>query len=470
MTKVTTNISSEKSSDMDATRLYLKQVSKNALLTHAQEIELSQTIENSKKALLGYLFEIPGAVLEFERAIREVTGLQKNANTILNVDDAEAPKALENLQQIQSQIQAYLAQGCVDAEVRSQLSHDISELPFKLAFFDSQVQPFIVMANSITATQGEFMRFAVSCGISRELFLSHVNLGVSDARWSKFATTHALQVNQFQERLTLLAQPMGIDLALLVKKISLIRQQNRIREAAVEAMLKGNLRLVVSVAKKYTQVSPTPILDLIQEGNIGLLKAIEKFKWRMGFRFSTYATWWIKQCVLKALNEHHRIIRIPSHMADLAKQVIRARAEYSNSNGFEPSPREIAEMINVDVLQVERVYTVAQGTISLETPINGEDDQTIAQLIVDTEGANAFALMSEADTSAAVSEVLSELTPKEERVIRMRFGIGVNDESTLEHIGNRFGVTRERVRQIETRALQKLRDTELGSRLQAAFE
>ena len=470
MTEVATKAPAHKNSDMDATRLYLKQVSKNSLLNHAQEIELSQQIEASKKALLGHLFEIPGAVTDFENSIQEVVSGAKPAGTVLTVEDAEAPKALKNLQEIQGRIQTYREGKFADTELRSALAHDISELPIKLAFYDSQVQTFVEMANCITATQGAFRRFAISKGLTREIFLAANSGSRSDRKWTDFVLKNSERVREFQTQLERLAEPTGLTLPELQKKITEIRAQQKLKDQAVETMLKSNLRLVVSVAKKYTQISQTPILDLIQEGNIGLLKAIEKFRWQLGFRFSTYATWWIKQCVLKALNEHHRIIRIPAHMADLAKKVIRARTEYVRDNGFEPSVQEISEIIEVDVIQVEKVYTVAQGTISLETPINGEDDQTIAQLIVDTESTSAFEILSEADTSQAVSEVLSELTPKEERVIRMRFGIGVNEESTLEDIGNRFGVTRERVRQIETKALQKLKRDDLGARLQSAFE
>jgi RNA polymerase primary sigma factor len=236
-------------------------------------------------------------------------------------------------------------------------------------------------------------------------------------------------------------------------------------------MLKCNLRLVVSIAKKYAAISQTPILDLIQEGNIGLLKAIDKFEWKRGYRFSTYATWWIKQCVLKALNEQHRIIRIPTHMNELAKKVAKTKEDHLDIYGYEPSVDEIAVILNVDKDQVDKVYTVAQGTISLETPIGDEDDQTLGHVLVDNDSESPFDTLSRVDTASEISDILGGLNPKEERVIRMRFGIGTNKESTLEDIGNTFGVTRERIRQIESKALQKLKaDNHLGYRLRELFE
>lgn len=472
MTELEKTQSMDKITDIDATKIYLKQVSKNTLLTHAQEIELSQTIENSKKSLLGYLFEIPSAVQNFETAIALTLSGEQNINKLFDVDDDQntPTDVMTKLTDLQSHISKYRCSEFKDADLRSSISLIISELPLTLNFFDQLVQPFAEMSKKIVATQGEFMRFAQSCGVNRETFLQCYQSQNTDTQWISFVIKQSVEVQEFQDHLHAFATDCGIGIIELQKKIGEIKQQQKIKEQAIDTMLKSNLRLVVSVAKKYTNISQTPMLDLIQEGNIGLLKAIDKFNWRLGFRFSTYATWWIKQCVLKALNEQHRIIRIPTHMNDLAKKVIRVREECVSSHGYEPSIQEIAEMIGVDVDQVDKVYTVAQGTISLETPIGGEEDQTIAQLIEDTEGVNAFQLLAEADKAIAVSSVLHELTPKEERVIRMRFGIGTNDESTLEDIGNTFGVTRERIRQIETKALLKLKSPELSSRLLSAFE
>lgn len=467
-TATTTAKTIEKSSDMDATKLYLKQVAKNKLLTHQQEIQFSQQIENSKKNLLLNLFSIPMAVWQFDTKIQGVVKGEIDAHSIFDIEETELAPLLTSLASIQQDIA--LLSTSPNSELCQRVAETCSSLSFKLSFYDSMVQPFNDMVKDIISAQGAYLRFAQSKGVSRELFLASYQSTSQDSTWHKFKTVHQAEVGKHESQLASFVANTGMPLDTLLEKCRQIRQEQKNKDEAVEIMLKSNLRLVVSVAKKYTNISQTPILDLIQEGNIGLLKAIEKFDWKMGFRFSTYATWWIKQCVLKALNEHHRIIRIPAHMSDLAKKVTRARAEFVNHNGFEPSVQEIAEMLEIDVENVDKVYSVAQGTISLETPIGGEEDQTIAHLIEDTEGVNAFNLLAEADSAYAVSEVLKHLSPKEERVIRMRFGIGVNEQSTLEDIGNKFGVTRERVRQIESKALEKLKSTELAQKLQEAFE
>jgi RNA polymerase primary sigma factor len=460
----------EKSSDMDATKLYLKQVSKNPLLKHEQEIQLSQQIKNSKKALFGHLFEIPLAVKNFETAIVDTLSGKSNINKLFDIDE-KSDELMQTLVRLQKDITAYRDSGFKDAVLKASIAVAISELPVNVNFFDHLVHPFAEIGKQIVAVQGEYMRFAMSKNVSREVFLDCYQSSKNDPSWVVFILQNSDKVKEFQERLTQFSVDSGISVVELQNKIIDIKKQQKLKDQAIDTMLKSNLRLVVSVAKKYTNVSQTPLLDLIQEGNIGLLKAIDKFDWRLNFRFSTYATWWIKQCVLKALNEQHRIIRIPTHMSDLAKKVIRAREESVTTHGFEPSIEEIAAMLKVDADQVEKVYTVAQGTVSLETPIgDGEDDQTIANLIEDVDGVNAFQMLAEVDKVNAVSSVLCELTPKEERVIRMRFGIGTNEESTLEDIGNKFGVTRERIRQIETKALIKLKNTDLSEKLLNAFD
>jgi RNA polymerase primary sigma factor len=285
-----------------------------------------------------------------------------------------------------------------------------------------------------------------------------------------FVTNNQQVVRKYQDQLCEISSNTGLTAQELSVKITEIKKQQRLKDQAVEMMLKSNLRLVVSVAKKYINVSPTPLLDLVQEGNIGLLKAVEKFKWRLGFRFSTYATWWIKQCVLKALNEQHRVIKVPSHMTDLVKRVSRAQGEFHGSYGYDPGVPEIAQMLGVEESTVARVWTVAQGTISLETPIGTDEDQNLASVIEDVDNMNAFERIADVDAKNAIAQVLSELNPKEERVIRMRFGIGVDRECTLEDIGQALGVTRERIRQIEYKALEKLKDPNLARRMQEAFE
>ena len=460
----------EKNGNKDATRIYLKEVSKTPLLKHEDEIRLSKEIEAAKKQMLTLLFEIPQCVRAFDQAMIAVVSGDQTTTGVFDVEEHADQALLKQVHSLRTSIQEYADGGFVDVTLKQSIAELISDLPLKPAFFDQLIQPVSEVVKHTTQTAGEFLRWAITKGVTREQFLSNYQNAQPSSVWHAFVTKHSTTVNEYQQRLAQLSSGTGLSSVDLQAKIGEIRVQQRALDSAVETMLKSNLRLVVSVAKKYINVSSTPLLDLVQEGNIGLLKAIDKFNYKLGFRFSTYATWWIKQCVLKALNEQHRIIRVPSHMTDLVKLVSRATVEYSSSHGYDPSVWEIAQMLRMDVNTVKKVWTVAQGTISLETPIGSEEEQSLGAIIEDVDGVNSFDQIAEQDSRNAVSAVLRDLTAKEERVIRMRFGIGVESESTLEDIGHTIGVTRERIRQIEYKALQKLREPELAGRIQSAFE
>jgi RNA polymerase primary sigma factor len=450
--------------DLDPTRMYLKEVSQNALLNHEQEIALSQQIEQARQHMIQGLFGIPQAVNVLKAQLNlMLKGERKMEQAFVCEDDQDLTSLVTQLIGLIDALQTPHAD-------HADLIHKLSEMPMSLQFWDEIVAPFEALSKSMLQAQGAFMRYAMSKGITREQFLHNHDNPSPHAVWRKFMQSHGDQAQQFQNMLHEIAAPTGVGIQELESLVKQIRSARRTKDDAVSRMLKGNLRLVVSVAKRYTQVTSTPLLDLIQEGNLGLMRAIEKFNWRLGFRFSTYATWWIKQCVLKAVNEQHRIIRIPSHMTDLAKKVIQAREDHVTLVGYEPSVKEIAEILKQDEQQVAKVYQVAQGTISLETPVGTEEDQQLGNLIEDEHAVSAFDRVSAQHTQRAVSELLNELTPKEERVIRMRFGIGMDSESTLEDVGNVMGVTRERIRQIEHRALEKLRDPCMSDRLAHAFD
>lgn len=465
--KRTNSQTNTRNREQDATKIYLKEVSLNPLLNHAEEIELSQQIEQARKHMIQGLFKIPQTVNHMCAQLILMRAGERNMQQAFVV---ETTQELNELVDKTIQLTQELMKDPQNLDLIDKVSDQLNDLPISLAFWDELTAPWDQVAQQIVKAQGEFLRFALSTGMKRECFLANHMSDTPDSTWIKFVKNHAQQVHDFNTKVEKIAESAGVESHKLQHLVKQIRTARRDKDLAVNRMLKSNLRLVVSVAKKYTQVTHTPLLDLIQEGNLGLMRAIEKFNWRLGFRFSTYATWWIKQCVLKAVNEQHRIIRIPSHMTDLAKRVIKAREEYVSSVGYEPSVTEIAQLLEQDVEQVARVYTVAQGTISLETPVGQEEDQNLGNLIEDTEQQNPFDAVAHVDTQRAMSQVLAELTPKEERVIRMRFGIGVDQEATLEDVGNVMGVTRERIRQIEQRALQKLKEPLLAQKMQAAFD
>ena len=458
----------ERNRDRDVVKIYLKDVSKTPLLTHDDEKRLSQQIEQAKTDQILILMDIHTCRRTFLNHVN--SAIAGKPECMLSVDPGKPLDVdlMIKLTQLRDLVQA--CDNHADQPQKAQVAELVRELPLQLKFLDDVIQEVQPVVQAITSCEGAFLRFSQSQGMSREQFLSNYQNAEPDVSWRNFVQKHEAQATTFQAEIDRISHTMGVTAVQLQAAHKKLRVCQKLKDAAVEHMLKSNLRLVVSVAKRYINVSATPLLDLVQEGNIGLLKAIEKFNWRLGFRFSTYATWWIKQCVLKALNEQHRIIRVPSHMTDLVKKITRARMEHVQQIGYEPSVEEIAQMLDMDVNAIHKVWTVAQGTISLETPIGSEEEQTLSHVIEDPSGTPAFDLISEVDDVNQVCAVLSELTPKEERVIRMRFGIGMDRENTLEDIGQVFGVTRERVRQIEAKALHKLKTPELSEKLQQLFE
>jgi len=459
-----------KSVDRDVAKIYLQEVSQNKLLTHAQEIELSQQIENAKQNLIGVLFAIPMCVKYFNQQIMLILNGTSDDCVAFDWETVNSQSLMQEITHLHDIIELYMQNNCVDLNARLQIGEKISQLPLKLAFFDIASKPLLDKGSKLSQVQGEFMRFAAKHNISRQVFLDNHLERVPCSTWQSFVATHECVAKNYQQQITAICEPTGLTVSELITALEKIRQWQKIKDNSVESMLKSNLRLVVSVAKKYISVSNTPMLDLVQEGNIGLLKAIEKYNWRLGYRFSTYATWWIKQCVLKALNEQHRIIRVPSHMTQLVKRVGRAQEEFLASHGYEAGIDDLAQILEVDCEQIRKVYTVAQGTISLETPIGQEEDQNLGSVLEDVDHVNAFDLLAHVDAQENMSKILALLTPKEERVIRMRFGIGLDKESTLEDIGTVMGVTRERIRQIELKALQKLKSPEFADKIQQAWQ
>jgi RNA polymerase primary sigma factor len=261
---------------------------------------------------------------------------------------------------------------------------------------------------------------------------------------------------EIRKEIHALATETGLDIAVFRRIVNIVQKGEREARQAKKEMVEANLRLVISIAKKYGNRGPQ-FLDLIQEGNIGLMKAVDKFECRRGYRFSTYATWWIRQAITRSIADQARTIRIPVHMNEIINKIARASRQMMHEIGREPTPEELAENLSTPLDKVRKALKIAKEPISLETPIGDEEDSHLGDFIEDKNAILPIDAAIQSNLRETTMRVLATLTPREERVLRMRFGIGMNTEHTLEEVGQQFSVTRERIRQIEAKALRKLK-------------